>query len=301
MKLLTLDIGGTEIKSALFDADGRMLRTDTHPSDGRAGAQALLRAVYAVAEQYGDYGGVGVACTGQVDAAGGRIVYANRNVEGFTGTELGPLLEKRLGVPVTVDNDANAAALGEGAYGAARGTRDYLCVTYGTGVGGAIVIGGGVYGGQSGVAGEIGHMLTHPGGRRCACGQRGCYEQYASVTALMRRVHRLYPEIRDGRALFGVLNDRPSLREAVDAWIEEVAYGLVTLTHVFNPSLFVLCGGIMTQPYVLDRLEKTYAPQIMESYRPVQLRKAELGNLAGEYGAFRRILEKVGGQGETAE
>jgi predicted NBD/HSP70 family sugar kinase len=238
-----------------------------------------------VAEQYGDYGGVGVACTGQVDAAGGRIVYANRNVEGFTGTELGPLLEKRLGVPVTVDNDANAAALGEGAYGAARGTQDFLCVTYGTGVGGAIVMGGKVYGGQSGVAGEIGHILTHPGGRRCACGQRGCYEQYASVTALMRRAAPALPEIRDGRALFGVLNDRPSLREAVDAWIEEVrlraGYAHALLTFPVRA-----VRRHHDPPYVLDRLEKTYAPQIMESYRPVQLRKAELV-IGGEYGAFR--------------
>ena len=293
MKLLTLDIGATEIKSALFDEHRQMLQTSAAPSRGSEGAEALMSAVYTMIDEYEGFAGVGVACTGQVDAQTGRIVYANRNVNGFTGMELGRELATRLDVPVTVDNDANAAAIGEGAFGAARGTRDYLCLTYGTGVGGAIIINNEVYGGQGGVAGELGHMLTHPEGLKCACGNRGCYEQYASVTALMRCVQEVFPDIHNGRELFALLDAKPALRDIVDAWVREVAYGLVTLTHIFNLSLIVLGGGIMTQPYVLKRLEQAYLPAVMKSYQPVQLRQAQLGNLAGAYGAFHRIVSHV--------
>ena len=297
MKYLTLDIGATAIKSALFNCEGQIERSDECPSNGNRGAQTLLQAAFSLIERYRDYDGVGIACTGQVDARTGRIVYANRNVEGFTGTELGSLMEARLKVPVTVDNDVNAAALGEGAFGAARGQRDFICVSYGTGVGGAIVIEGKVYGGQSGVAGEVGHIITHPGGRECACGGHGCYEQYASVTALLRDVRRDFPEIHTGRELFAALKTRPELQPPVERWIDEIACGLVTLTHIFNPSLFVLCGGVMAQPCVLDRLTQVYIPQIMASYQTVQLTAAQLGNLAGAYGAFTRIRDKLTGQG----
>lgn len=296
MRYLTLDLGATAVKSALFDSEGRIEQSYECASNGNLGAKAFIQSAYSVITRYRDYNGVGIACTGQVDAKSGRIVYANRNVDGLTGTELGSWMETKLGVPVTVDNDANAAALGEGAFGAARGVDDFICVSFGTGIGGAIVINRKVYGGQSGVAGEIGHILTHPGGLQCACGGHGCYEQYASVTALMRSVQQEFPKYRNGRELFAALETRPELCRMVDRWIDEIAYGLTTLTHIFNPSLFVLCGGVMDQPYVLKRLERVFAPQIITSFRPVRLKPAQLGSLAGAYGAYARIRERLAEQ-----
>ena len=189
-------------------------------------------------------------------------------------------------MPVAVENDVNAAALGEAFFGAARDVEDFLCVTLGTGVGGAVVIGRRIYGGADGVAGEVGHMVTHPGGLPCACGQRGCYEQYASASALVRSAQTLDACYTSGRAIFADLDRREGLRHVVDAWIDEVLVGLTTLTHIFNPRLFVLGGGVAEQPYVLGALRERLPGRLIPSYRGVRLVGAQLGNMAGAYGAL---------------
>lgn len=291
---LTLDIGGTAIKAVLFGGDGRILKQEEQPSFGREGGPALMAAVIRLIEGHSGYRGVGVSCTGQIDAEQGRVIYGNENVPNFTGTQIRRILEERFEVPVSVDNDVNAAALGEAYFGAGVGEPDFLCLTYGTGVGGAIVQNGAIYGGQRGVAAEFGHILTHPGGRSCACGGRGCYEQYASATALVHSAARAFPHIETGRQFFSELEGNPQLDAILSDWILEISYGLVTLTHVFNPSLFVLGGGVLGQSAVLPRLEKAFHGQVMKSYEPVRIRTAKLGNLAGAYGALFRIRRLAG-------
>ncbi len=291
--ILALDAGGTSIKSALFDASGQICRQDERPSHGKEGGAALMEAVCRAVSEAGPCAAIGLSVTGQVDAASGRIVFANDNVPNFTGFPVRDFLQERFGVPVAVQNDVNAAALGEAFFGAAREATDFLCVTLGTGVGGAVVIGREVYGGADGVAGEVGHMVAHPNGRPCVCGQRGCYEQYASAGALVRAAQKLDARYGDGRAIFADLERREDLRAVVDAWIEEVLLGLVTLTHIFNPRLFVLGGGVAEQPYVLEALRQRLPNRLMPSYRNVRLAGAELGNMAGVYGALhiaRRAL-----------
>lgn len=296
MRILALDIGGTAIKSALLDGTGHILREAEVPSEGKRGGPHLMERARAVIGGYDGYDALGVSITGQVDARTGRIVFANDNVPNFTGTPVGELLHAYTGVPVAVENDVNAAALGEAHFGAGRGTRDFLCLTYGTGVGGAIVIEGRIYGGAHGVAGEMGHILTHPEGLVCACGQRGCYEQYASATALLRAARAVEPEIVDGRDLFARISGRPDLADAVSSWAREVVYGLVSLTHIFNPALIVLGGGVMSQRAVLRAVETLLYPRLMESYRGVRLAGAQLGNQAGVYGAFALALSALEGK-----
>lgn len=300
MKYLALDIGATEIKSAIFDSRGLIITTDISLSYGVKGARVFLEAINHTISRYKDFSGIGVACTGQIDAVSRSVVYANRNVEGLTGTHLGDLLEKRWGVPVTVENDANAAAVGEGAFGAAMDEQDYLCVTFGTGIGGAIVVNNELVRGHNGVSGELGHIITHVKGRECACGNAGCYEQYASVNALMKNVHKIYPEIIDGRALFANIDKKPQLYGIVNEWIDEVSYGLVSLTHIYNPPLIVLCGGIMTQPYILEQLKRSFIEKTMKSFLPVKIVNAKLGNLSGVHGAFLQILQRHSWKGELA-
>ena len=208
---------------------------------------------------------------------------------------MGELLRAHAHVPVAVENDVNAAALGEAWFGAGRGYPDFLCLTYGTGVGGAIVAGGRIYGGADGVAGEMGHILTHPDGLPCACGQRGCYEQYASMSALLRSAQSSFPQIHNGRELFEKLPEQPELAQIVAAWELELVYGLVSLVHIFNPSLVVLGGGVMGQKSVLQGIRTLLYPRVMNSYRGVEIAGAQLGNHAGLYGAFtlaRQALEE---------
>ncbi len=293
MQILALDIGGTAIKAALFDQSDHIVWARETPSRGREGGPRLLEVAFALADQCPPFEGIGICSTGQVDAKSGRIVYANDNVPNYTGMEVRRLFEERYRVPATLENDVNAAALGEARYGAGRGVEDFLCLTYGTGIGGGIIIHGDVYSGHLGLAGEVGHIVTHPGGRQCTCGQKGCYEQYASATALMRMARAVAPDLEDGKAFFTALEHTPALEEVLEAWALEVTYGLVTLTHTLNPSLLVLGGGIMTQPRALKVLKKTFHGRIMSSYEPVTLKAAELGNRAGAYGSLHQIRERM--------
>ena len=286
MSILALDVGGTAIKSALFEDDGRISMEKETPSQARSGGPRLMENVKSVIDGYAGYSALGVSTTGQVDSRTGRIVFANDNVPHFTGTPVADILRAHAHVPVAVENDVNAAALGEAGFGAGRGHSDFLCLTYGTGVGGAIVVGGRVYGGADGVAGEMGHILVHPDGLPCACGQRGCYEQYASMSALLRNARAAFPDLKNGRELFERLPDSPELAQIVADWELEIVYGLVSLVHTFNPSLIVLGGGVMSQSAVLQQIRALLEPRIMQSYRGVQIAGAQLGNRAGMYGAF---------------
>ncbi len=284
MKLLAIDIGGTSIKSALFE-NNRAHRFSEIPSDAKSGASFLLNKLYHLIEQHSGYDAIGVSTAGQVDNVGGSILFANENIPGYTGTPLKKLLNDRFGVPVFVENDVNAAALGEGVFGAARDEKDFLCLTYGTGVGGAIVIQRRIYRGSSLVAGEFGHLIIHGGGLLCACGQKGCYEQYASTTALIRSAQAVNPSFSNGRILFESLaSGNETARQAVDRWIEEVLHGLAGLVHIFNPSCIVLGGGIMNEDYILQEIGRLLPGRIMKSYQKVQVKKAQLGNHAGLYG-----------------
>lgn len=297
-RVLALDIGGTSIKSALFDAGDCIVRCAEAPSSGRLGAGALMAAVCRTISGYADnYDAIGVSTTGQVDSKAGRIVFANDNVPNYTGFPIREFLHERFAVPVVVENDVNAAALGEAFFGAARSENSFLCLTLGTGVGGAIVMDRKIYSGADGVAGEFGHIVAHPGGRPCVCGQRGCYEQYASTGALVRAARALDERYQDGRAIFCDIDRRAELRKIVDLWIAEVAGGLATLTHIFNPRLFVLGGGVAEQPYVLDGLRRELAPRLMPSYRNVHLVGAALGNRAGVYGALHIARQALAQKG----
>lgn len=282
MKALALDLGGTMLKIALVNPDGSIEQFRELPSQGGRGGAALMENALDIVSLYSGYDRIGISTAGQVDVATGTIVFANENIPNYTGTEVKRQFAERFGVSVAVENDVNAAALGEGQYGAGRNAAHFLCVTYGTGVGGGIVIDGAVYHGADGVAGELGHIVTHPHGRQCACGQRGCYEQYASTTALVRAAKREDAAVTNGRELFQKLEE---LRPVVDNWVDEVVLGLASLIHVLNPHAVILGGGIMNEPYIVQQLRERLYPQLMLSYRKVELRQAQRGNQAGLLGA----------------
>ena len=194
-------------------------------------------------------------------------------------------MEKEFRVPVAVENDVNAAALGEAAFGAGQSFRDFLMLTYGTGVGGAVVMDGGIYTGGSFSAGEVGGMVVH-GGQRDAEADifSGCYERYASVTALVNAAGKLDASLTDGRHIFARIGE-PQIRETVDSWIDEILYGLITLIHIFNPPCVILGGGVMSQTYIIEEIRKKLGKQIMPSFRDVVILPAQLKNTAGLLGA----------------
>ena len=293
MKVLALDVGGTAIKSALI-SNNKISRESQVPSDGKLGGPHVIENMMKVIDSYKDYDMIGVSTTGQVDSDNGTIIYANENVPNYTGTNLKKILEDKYKKKVFVENDVNAAALGEGFYGAARNEKNFLCLTYGTGIGGAIVINKQIYKGSLGVAGEMGHIVTHIQGKLCSCGQLGCYEQYASTTALIREANKIDPTITNGKILFSKINNKDEVAtEVLSQWINEILYGLVNLIHIFNPSCIILGGGIMEQPYIIESINKKIPDKIMESFKNVKIISAELGNHAGVYGMAAIANERM--------
>lgn len=293
MRIAVIDIGGTSIKSGIWE-EGTICEKKETPTDAGKGGPYVMQSVMKILDQYSDYQAIGVSTAGQVNSDEGSIVYANHNIPNYIGTRIKDMLEEKYGVPVAVENDVNSAALGEAYYGAGKSHRDFLCLTYGTGVGGAIVMNGQIYHGAGFSAGEFGAVVVHPEDRKAKEDMySGCYEKYASTTGLVNLVRKKFPELTNGRAIFARMEE-PEVKALIDKWVAEIGYGLLSLIHIFNPSLIVLGGGIMEQPYVIGSVQKHVKEQIMSSFQNVEIVSAKLGNEAGLFGAAalaRKLLE----------
>lgn len=282
MKTACIDIGGTYTKSGVLE-DGTLTGVRETPTNGAAGVREMLSRVAQLVREMPGASCVGVSTAGEVDVRTG-VIRLSDNIPGYTGLNPREILEQALGLPVAVENDVNAAAAGEFAFGAARGAQNFLMISYGTGVGGAVYADGRLYRGRAGSAGEFGGLVTHPEAVDPARQGSGSYEHYASTSALVARVSALYPALTTGRDIFAHLDDSAIKRE-IDAWIREVACGIISLIHAFDPSLVVLGGGIMREPYILGQLERVTAPMIKPSFCACRLVPAALGNSAGLMGA----------------
>ena len=301
--ILAIDIGGTAVKMGLLTREGCILARREAPVcfDGYRTpilttvlreAKAFLREQNAQAE------GIGVSATGQVDDRSGTVIGTNGAIPGYEGTCFQAALSEEFSVPVHVLNDANAAVLGEAYIGRGRGCRELLMVTLGTGVGGGVISGGRLLRGRRGLAGELGHFSIDRHGIPCTCGSRGCYERYASASALMNMARSAAAdpaEVRDGRAFFRrVAEGDPVLRKVLDSWLDQVAAGLIGLGHIFNPEMILIGGGVSAQEDLLiaplrERVLRGLMPRFRED---VRLEAAALGNDAGMIGAMKYWLDR---------
>ena len=246
---------------------------------------------------------IGVGVPGLVDTAG--VLRFAPNLPGVFDLDVrGALAERFPGVPVRVDNDATAAGWGEVCAGAARGATDAVLVTLGTGIGGGIVAAGAVLRGANGFAGEIGHMVVDPDGPECPCGQRGCWERFASGSGLGRLAREQAAADRSGR-IAELAGGDPSLargehvtqaaaegdagaRGVMDTFGRWVALGLVNLANVFDPSTFVLGGGLVEAgDILLEPVRREFDDLVMgRGHRPaIAIVAAALGEHAGAIGA----------------
>ena len=298
--ILAVDIGGTSVKMALVDEDGAIGARHAAETAFDGYATPILTTVIRQARRFVDREGVpiegiGVSATGQIDAASGVVIGTNGMIPNYEGAPIRREMEAAFGVPARVLNDANAAALGECFVGRARGLRHVVMVTFGTGVGGGIVIDGRIYEGARGIAGEIGLFpLYHDGG---SPGEGGRYEGRAATSALVRAAERATGEVGlTGRAIFERLGQGDAvMRRVADAWLDDVAAGLIGLTHIFNPEMLLLGGGVSAQQAlfvdpVRRRVLAGVRPRFAEDLR---IEAATLGNDAGLVGAAKYFMDNV--------
>ncbi|HEU0102662.1 MAG TPA: ROK family glucokinase [Mycobacteriales bacterium] len=308
MLTIGVDIGGTKVAAGVVGPGGALLeclRAETpdrsqRPEVVEHTVEALVRDL---ASRH-DVRAVGIGAAGFVDATRSLVLFAPHL--SWRNEPLRANLSRRLGLPVVVENDANAAAWAESRFGAGRGETDLICITLGTGIGGALVMGGALVRGRYGVAGEFGHMQLVPGGHRCECGNRGCWEQYASGNALVREgrelavansptAHRLLRLAGgDPAALTGPLVTQAAqagdpaaveLLAEVGSWL---GVGIANLAAALDPGLFVVGGGVSDAgELVLGPARESFRRALTgRGYRPeARIVRAELGADAGLVGA----------------
>lgn len=291
IRIAALDIGGTNIKGCLFEG-GKPIQKAEIPTEAFRGAPDMLERAAKLLEEFLPFDVIGISTAGQVDPQKGSIRYANDNIPKYTGTDVKGFFEGKFGVKTAVVNDVYSAALGEGKFGAAVGEQDYICVTYGTGIGGGVVLNGELYYGAGKSAGVmIGGIITHPEEMNPTDHFCGTYERKASATALVSLGKELDPELNSGRVIFSRL-DEDKVRAVVDKWLDEVVAGLCTLIHSYNIPCIVLGGGVMEQPYAIEGAKARVEKYVIDGFAGAKIVGAKLGNMAGLYGAAS-LAEKL--------
>lgn len=293
---LGIDVGGTKCLALVVDDEGDVIdrRRVATPRGSTELAAVLVDLVTSFDQQPAAWRSIGLGVPGLVTPDG--VIVSSPNLPGIENFGVGEVVSERLGRIVPVDNDANCAARAEWRVGAARGVDEALIVTLGTGIGGGVVTGGRLVRGAHGFAGEIGHMVVAVGGRTCACGRRGCWEQYASGTAL----RRLAAEARERGAEWTSSGDDAvdvrraaeagdrSARAIIDSFGDWIALGVATLCHVFDPEVIVIGGGVAHRADVVrDAVERHIGDHLYASHvrKSPDVRLARFGEDAGALGA----------------
>lgn len=305
-----LDVGGTGTKGALVEMDGRVTERTEHPTDRSAGTKGIITAVDELSERAAaaslEVIGVGVGVAGFVDVDSGTVTFSPNLT--YEDPAIAAAIRARLDVPVTVENDANAAAWGEYRFGSASGTPHLAMLTLGTGVGSGFVVDGSLLRGASGAAAEFGHTIVEANGHPCNCGLRGCLEQYSSGQAIERMAKEAVNSDQDSAILsFSGSAERitaehvaQAARNYDTAGVEvlrragrALGIGLSNLVNVFDPQVIVLGGSVAGAGEAFlgparDTFNRMLGAQVR---RPVRLDVSSLGADAGIIGAAALALE----------
>jgi glucokinase len=278
-----VDVGGTKMLGVVVSADGSVLRSVRRPTPS---SDALLAGIAALVAELACDGPVGVGVAGMVTHEG--VLRSSPNLPGVADLDVRGGLESLTGRRVVVDNDATCGLAAEWMAGSVAGARDAWLVTLGTGIGGGLVSGGAIQRGGQGFAGEIGHMVVQRGGIACPCGRLGCWERYASGTALVQQAGGAERGFAHGAdVLGGARSGDAELRAVVDEWASWIALGVSNLANATDPDVVVLGGGAGSDPMVASAVAGAlgghlYAPSHRRLPRVVA---ARCGEQAGAIGA----------------
>lgn len=311
MKYVGIDIGGTNLKAGLVDDNGVLLASKKEKIAQLGDQESLVWALVSMTQELAAAAGVpldqivsvGVGVPGTVEIHSGSLLYTC-NLP-LHNVPLRRLFHKYLHLPLYIENDANCAALAEYYVGAGRGSKRFVTVTLGTGIGGGIVHNGKIFHGSNGMAGEVGHMSIDYAGRTCPCGRLGCWEQYASATALKRQTAEAmarHPdsilcqvvEENEGKvsgqsAFIAARRGDPVGQTVCDDYVHYLATGIANLVNIFQPDTLAIGGGVSNEAdeYLLHPVQRLVAENTIPCAKEKMTRvvRAQLGNDAGMIGA----------------
>lgn len=302
-----IDLGGTNIKCGIVDETGTVIKYESIPTNREKGFSNVVSTMAELVKNLSKavsvrVKAVGVGAPGTIDGENGVVVYSNNLA--WENVPLAAELGNELHLPVRITNDANAAAYGEYLCGAGKEYRSIVMLTLGTGVGSGIVIDGKLFEGNRGAGAELGHEVIRFGGEKCTCGRRGCFEAYASATALIRQTKRAMEhnvgsimwklcsaDINNvnGRTAFdGMRSGDNAAKKVVDSYINYLSVGVTNVVNAIRPEAVILGGGVCAEGDALTvpltkKVEKSVFGGVR--YAPVKILTASLGNMAGIIGA----------------
>lgn len=312
MNVLGIDVGGTSIKGSIVSDNGKMKDTFVYPINKKENQEKCINSLFKVIDEYLEkeeikIDGIGIGIPGTIDSEKGIVTYSsNLKWKDFKIVEF---FEKHYKLPVKITNDANAAALGEAKFGAGKSYHDIVMITLGTGVGGGIVINDQLFEGNEGKGAELGHTTLVLDGLPCSCGRNGCFEQYASATALIRQTKEAIEqnpksilanmctdESMIAKTVFeAARKDCPVANAVINQYIHYLSEGLLNICNVFRPQAIVLSGGISKEcKYLTDKIDQYLAKFAYGyPYSPkVEILVSQLGYNSGIIGAASLLISQ---------
>ncbi|GLQ10691.1 glucokinase [Devosia yakushimensis] len=291
-RAIGIDIGGTSLRAALVDSSGHILAREETATLAQAGPQAVVQQiadlVAKIAPDRTGITGAGISSPGPIDTERG-LALGVPTLAGWSDIPIASMIQTALNLPVRLENDAIAAAIGEWKFGAGQGLSHLVYVTISTGIGGGVIADGKVLRGRMGMAGHIGHMTIERDGAPCACGNRGCWEAYASGTAFARRISPHFPNPKS--AFAAAPSGDPRALQLVTEQADWLGIGIANLLHLFSPQTVILGGGIANGfPLLLPGITHRVQANAMPAFRDVPIVPAALGENAGLIGAAAMVM-----------
>ncbi len=306
MYYIGIDIGGMSVACGITDENFNIIYKDSVPTEAKKPGEEIVADIIGLVKKVmdkvnakeADIKSIGIGAPGMLDRENGVIVRSS-NIN-FRNTEIRKLINEQINVPVYVDNDANCAALGEAVSGSTKEVNNSVMITLGTGVGGGVILNKKIYSGFNGHAGELGHTVIVYDGEPCGCGRKGCWETYASVTALIRQTKKAIeenPESILAKSVDGEVNGKtafdamragcPVGKKVVEQYAKYVAVGITDIINILMPEMIAIGGGISKEGDALIKpiLEEVTINMYKKMAVPTKIVTATLGNDAGIIGA----------------
>ena len=314
--ILAIDLGGTKIAVGIVNFQGKVLSKLIEPTQIKLGPRGVIRQMIRMGKQVqtnadrtqtnteGQCGsvssqcksvlmGVGIGAAGPMNTEKG-IILSPPNLPGWKNVQLVAPIKKAFKKPVFLDNDANAAALGEWMFGAGKGTANMVYFTISTGIGSGIIINKELYRGQ-GNAGELGHMIINPNGPKCGCGNYGCLEAFSSGTSIAREAKKIGLKMTDAKSVFrAAVKGNKKAQKIIFNALSALSIGLVNTIHIFHPDKIILGGGVMkNKKYILPFLRQFVRDKVMPGFKNnIKIEAAKLGPDVGLIGAACVVIKK---------